>query len=185
MPQIIGTAVSDTVAAIKARHGEQTLAKVLDHLDDEAKRLFNAPIESWKWYSLDAFVDLIDADVRETAHGDRAVLIERTKRVVDAQLRGIDNLLADMDSPKFVITRVAIIHQSYFQSIQIIPEIDDGPRATIKYIGLQRNHDILEPIFIGFYIKALEICGARDISAKFTKPVSEGAAYSEITATWA
>jgi hypothetical protein len=185
MPQIIGTAVLDTVAAIKARHGEQTLAKILGQLNGEAKHLFNAPIESWKWYSLDAFVDLLDADVRETAHGDRTVLVERSKKVVDAQLRGVDNLLTDMDSPKFVITRVAIIHQSYFEGIQIIPEIEEGPRATIKYIGLQKNHDILEPILIGFYIKALEICGARDISARFTLPISQAAPYSEITITWA
>jgi len=37
MAEIIGSVLADSVAAIKARHGEQGLAKIIKHLDGEAK----------------------------------------------------------------------------------------------------------------------------------------------------
>jgi hypothetical protein len=184
MAQIIGSAVLNTFAAIKARHGEQGLAKILAQLDGEAKRIFTSPIEPWKWYPLDSFVEFLEADIRETAEGDRRVLIERSKKVVESQLRDIESIVVTIDSPKFVINRVAVIHGTQLQGVQIIPEIEDGSRATIKYIGFAKHHDIFEWILIGFYLKALEMCGAKDISANFTVPISAGGAYSEITITW-
>jgi hypothetical protein len=185
MPQISGSVILDTLKAIRARRGDQELAKILSHLDGEAKLIFDARIESWEWYPVDAFVSFLETDIRETASGDRKVLIQRSKKVIEAQLRGIYGFLVKMGSPEFVIKRIATIHESYFQGIQIIPEIEDGPRATIKYIGFEKHHDIMEYVVIGFFLKALEVCGAREISVVFTVPISQGAAYSEVTLAWA
>ena len=185
MPQISGSVLLDTIKAVKARSGDQELAKILAHLDGEAKLIFNSPIESWKWYPVDAFVRFLETDIRETAGGDRRVLIERSKKVVEAQLRGVYGVVVKLGSAKFVINRIATIHASYFQGVQIIPEIEDGPRATIKYIGFEKHHDMMEYIVIGFFLKALEICGARDVSVIFTVPISQGAAFSEVTIAWA
>jgi hypothetical protein len=185
MPQVSGSVLLDTVKAVRARSGDQELAKIVAHLDAGAKPIFDAPIESWKWYPVDAFVSFLETDIRETAGGDRKVLIERSKKVVESQLHGIYGFLVKLGSPKFVINRIATIHASYFQGVQIIPEIEDGPRATIKYIGFEKHHDIMEYLVIGFFLKALEVCGARDISVVFTVPISQGAAFSEVTMTWA
>jgi hypothetical protein len=146
MPQISGSVLLDTIKAVKTRQGDQEFAKILAHLHGEAKLIFNAPIESWRWYPVDAFVSFLETDIRETADGDRRVLIERSKKVIESQLHGIYKFLVRIGSPKFVINRIATIHASYFQGVQIIPEIEDGPRATIKYIGFEKHHDIMEYI---------------------------------------
>jgi hypothetical protein len=185
MPQISGSVLLDTIKAVKTRQGDQEFAKILAHLHGEAKLIFNAPIESWRWYPVDAFVGFLETDIRETADGDRRVLIKRSKNVIESQLHGIYKFLVRIGSPKFVINRIATIHASYFQGVQIIPEIEDGPRATIKYIGFEKHHDIMEYIVIGFFLQALEVCGAREISVVFTVPISRGAAYSEVTIAWA
>jgi len=184
MPQISGSVLLDTMKAVKIRQGDQTLAKILADLDGETKLIFDAPIESWRWYPVDAFVSFLETDIRETADGDRRVLIERSGKVVESQLRGIYKFLVRIGSPKFVINRIATIHSSYFQGVQIIPEIEDGPSATIKYIGFEKHHDIMEYVVIGFFLRALEICGARELSVVFTVPISRGAAYSEVTIAW-
>jgi hypothetical protein len=184
MPQVSGSSLLDAMKAVKARSGDSELAKVLAQLDGEAKPIFDARIETWKWYPVDAFVNFLETDIRETAGGDRTVLIERSKKVIESQLHGIYKFVVKLGSPKFVINRIATIHESYFQGIQIIPEIEDGPSATIKYIGFEKHHDIMEYVIIGFFLKALEVCGARDISVIFTVPISQGAAYSEVTIAW-
>jgi hypothetical protein len=185
MPQISGSVLLDTISAVKARSGDQEFARILAHLDGEAKLIFTSPIESWKWYPVDAFVSFLETDIRETAGGDRKVLIERSKQVVESQLHGIYKFVVKLGSSKFVINRIATIHASYFQGIQIIPEIEEGCRATIKYIGFEKHHDIMEYVVIGFFLKALEVCGARDVSVVFTVPISRGAAFSEVTIVWA
>ncbi|MGA8767494.1 MAG: hypothetical protein WB559_10775 [Candidatus Acidiferrales bacterium] len=112
MPQIRGSVFLDTIQAVKVRRGDQELAKILAHLDGEAKQMFNAPIEPWKWYPVDAFVSFLETDIRETADGDRRVLIERSKKVIELHLHGIYKLFVKIGSPKFVINRIATIHAS-------------------------------------------------------------------------
>ncbi|HKV04407.1 MAG TPA: hypothetical protein VJO53_04785 [Candidatus Acidoferrales bacterium] len=185
MAQISGISVLDAVNAVKARIGEQDFARIVEQLGGEAKTIFSEPIQSWKWYPLDAFVEFLETDIRETAHGDREVLITRSEKVVESQLHGIYGIVVKLGSPEFVIKRIATVHASYFQGIQIIPEIEDYPKAVIKYLGFEKHHDILEYVLIGFYRKALEICGAKQVAVKFTVPISAGAAFSELTITWA
>src|SRR6266571_801754 len=89
MAQIKGTVLLDTIAAIKARAGESELTKIVKGLNGEARNLFEGPIYSSTWYSLDAFVNFLEVDIRETANGVREVLSERSEKVIEKQLSGI------------------------------------------------------------------------------------------------
>jgi hypothetical protein len=184
MTGIKGTALIDTIKAIKARAGEAELAKILQHLDGEAKTIFESPILPSAWYPLDAFVDFLEADIRETAGGDREALIARSEKVIEAQLRGIYKIFIKLGSPEFVIKRISAVHSTYFKGIQIIPELEDSNRAVIKYVGFKSGHEIMAYVIVGFYRKALEICGAKQVAVNFTIPISAGGAYAEMIITW-
>jgi hypothetical protein len=184
LPAIKGTALIDSLKAIRKRGGEKELARILAHLQGEAKEIFEKPIDAGAWYSIDAFTDFLEADVRETANGNRDVLIGRAEKVIESQLRGVYRVFVKLGSPGYVITRIALVHAKYFEGIQIIPEVDRNSRATIKYIGFQARHSILEYTIIGFYRKALQISGAKQIAVKISVPMSDDKPYSEITITW-
>ncbi|HYL63862.1 MAG TPA: hypothetical protein VE077_14680 [Candidatus Methylomirabilis sp.] len=183
MPDIKGSVVLDALAAIKARSGESELAKIIASLSDSSRAVFEKPIYLSEWYSLDAFVEFLDADIRETAGGDRNVLTQRSEKVIEAQLRGVYKIFVKMGSPGFVITRISAVHATYFRGVQIIPEVEDHS-AVIKYVGFQKHHDILEYTIPGFFRKALEISGAKQVQLKFTIPISAGGPYSELTIRW-
>ncbi len=183
MAQIKGTVLLDTIAAIKARAGESELTKIVKGLNGEARNLFEGPIYSSTWYSLDAFVNFLEVDIRETANGVREVLSERSEKVIEKQLSGIYKVFVKVGSPGFVINRIAAVHATYFEGIQIIPEIEDH-KAVIKYVGFQKQHEIMEYAIIGFYRKALELCGAKEVALHFSVPIATGGAYSELTISW-
>ena len=185
MARIKGTALIDTLKAIKERGGEEELARIFAHLEGEAKNVFEGPIQPWNWYSIDAFTDFLEADVRETANGNPDVLIGRAEKVIESQLRGIYRIFIKLGSPGYVIKRIASVHATYFEGIQIIPEVDEDSRATIKYVGFKKRHRILEYTITGFHRKALEISGAKQISVNFSVPMSDDTPYSEVTITWA
>jgi hypothetical protein len=182
--EIKGTVLLDTLKAIKARGGEAAMARILASLDEASRKVFDSPIQASSWYPLDAFTEFLEADIRETANGDREVLIRRSEKVIESQLRGIYKIFVAFGSPRFVITRISAVHATYFKGIQIIPEID-SQSATIRYAGFGKQHEIMECPVIGFFRKALEISGASRVKMEFTIPISKGEAYSELTITWA
>jgi hypothetical protein len=183
--EIKGTALMDTIKAIKARAGEQEFARIVSLLDGDAKAIFESPISPSSWYSLDAFVEFLETDIRETAHGDRTVLIARAEKVIEAQLRGVYKVFIQMGSPAFVIKRIAAVHATYFRGVNIIPELDDSNLAVIKYAGFASRHEIMSYAIIGFFRKALDISGAKQVKVEFSIPISAGGDYAELLITWA
>jgi hypothetical protein len=185
MAEIKGTALISTIEAIKARGGELEWSRIVSHLEEPAKTMFSQAIFPSNWYSLDAFVDFLEVDIRETAGGNREVLVTRSGKVIEAQLTGVYKVFVRIGSPSFVIKRIAAVHATYFKGVSIEPRFEGERKAIVKYVGFKKNQSILECVVVGFFRKALEISGARQISVNFTLPISKGADCSEVTITWA
>lgn len=183
MADIKGSVVLDSLAAIRARSGEAELKKIMASLSEASREMFEKPIYISEWYSLDAFAEFLEADVRVTAGGDRNVLSQRSEKVIETQLRGVYKIFVKFGSPGFVITRISAVHATYFKGVQIIPEVEDHS-AVIKYVGFQKQHEIFEYTISGFFRKALEISGAKQVALKFTIPISAGEPYSELAIQW-
>lgn len=54
----------------------------------------------------------------------------------------------------------------------------------IRYTGFSKQHRLIEYIMIGFYQKALQICGGREVRAEMSVPIADGAEFSELHVTW-
>jgi alkanesulfonate monooxygenase SsuD/methylene tetrahydromethanopterin reductase-like flavin-dependent oxidoreductase (luciferase family) len=184
MLHIKGTAVLDTFAAIKARAGKETLDKIVARLDDQAKEAFQEPISPSSWYSCDAFARFLEADIQETAGGNEEELIKRAEIVIEKQLSGVYKMFVKLGSPEFVIRRIAAVHATYFDGVQIIPEMKGSNGATIQYVGFSRQHKILGFVIIGFFRKALGISGAKRVNAHFTVPIEAGEKFCELALHW-
>jgi hypothetical protein len=184
MAEIKGATLIQSIEAIKARDGDHALAAIMAQLDPQSRSLFEGRILPWNWYSLDAFAAFLEADIRVTANNDREALILRSEKVIEAQLKGIYKVFIRFGSPAYVIKRIASVHETYFRGIHFIPEFDDSKQAVIKYMGFQSRHEILSYTIIGFYRKALEISGAKRVSANFTVPISAGGEFAELKITW-
>jgi hypothetical protein len=102
--EIKGTVLLDTLKAIKARGGDGELARIRASLSEASRKVFESSIQASNWYPLDAFTEFLEVDIRETANGDREVLIKRSEKVIESQLRGIYKIFAAFGSPRFVIT---------------------------------------------------------------------------------
>lgn len=185
MAEIKGTALIDTIKAIKARSGAEGFEKILNKLNGEARSIFEGRVSPSSWYPLDAFVDFLETDVRETANGDREVLIARSEKVIETHLRGIYKVFVQLGSPAFVVKRISAIHATYFKGVNIIPELSDANEAVIKYAGFQPRHEIMGYVILGFFRKALEISGAKQVTVKWSIPISVKGDYAEVKITWA
>jgi hypothetical protein len=183
MVKIKGSALLDTIRTVKGREGEHRYEAIVALLDDETKTIFQGAIFDASWYPLNGFVAFLAAGLRLSGDDER-VLIRRSEAVVERQLRGIYRVFVRLRSPESVIKRIGTIHQTYFTGVDIRFELPEPGRAKIQFSGFEAQHRLLEYVLIGFYRKALELCGAKFVVAEFTVPMAGSGRVCELSVTW-
>lgn len=98
-------------------------------------------------------------------------MIIRSEAVIERQLSGIYRIFVRLGSPEFVIRRIAAVHSTYFDGVEIIPQMTGTNSASIRYVGFAPQHRIIGFVIIGFFRKALEISGATQIDVHFRVPI--------------
>jgi len=185
MVNIKGTAVADAIEGVKARSGEQTYSSIVGLLQGETRALFErATVLATNWYPLDAFVEFLEMDLRVTAQGDEQALIRRSEIVIERQLRGIYRLFVKLGSTRFLLDRISLIHQTYFQGVDVEVKLPSPGKAIVRYTGFAGKHRLIGLSIIGFYRKALQLSGAKEVQATFTVPIDDDKGYCELLLTW-
>jgi hypothetical protein len=182
--QIKGSAIQETINQIKNRAGEDAFQKILALLDEEARNVFKGEIYSSTWYPLDLFARFLELEIRVLADGKEEMVTRGSEAVIERQLRGIYKAFVKLGSPEFVIKRIAAVHETYFQGVPIDVQLAGHGKAVIKYTGFEKQHRIMGFAIIGFFKKALEISGAKDVVLYFTTPIEEGKGYAELSISW-
>ncbi len=184
MVQIKGSAIKETTAQIKSRAGEAAFQKILGLLDDETRKICEGDIFSSSWYPLDLFTRFLEIEIKVLADGNEEMVTRGSEAVIERQLRGIYKAFVKLGSQEFVIKRIAAVHATYFQGVPIEVQLEGNNRAVVKYTGFEKRHRIMGFAIVGFFKKALEISGAKDVAICFSTPIEEGKGYSELSIAW-
>jgi len=184
MVQIKGSAIKETINQIKARSGEDALQKIFGLLDEETLTICRGDIYSSSWYPLDIFTRFLEIEIKVLADGREEMVTRGSEVVIEKQLRGIYKAFVKFGSPEFVIKRIAAVHATYFQGVPIDVQLVGQGKAVVRYTGFGKQHRIMGFAIIGFFKKALEISGAKDVVLRFTVPIEEGKEFAELSIAW-
>ena len=184
MVQIKGSAIKETTDQIKSRAGEAAFQKILGLLDEETRKVCEGEVFSSTWYPLDLFTRFLEIEIRVLANGKEEMVTRGSEAVIERQLRGIYKAFVKLGSPEFVVKRIAAVHATYFQGVPIDVQLQGNNRALVKYTGFEKQHRIMGFAIVGFFKKALEISGAKDVVIFFSTPIEEGKGYSELSIAW-
>jgi hypothetical protein len=187
MIQIKGKVVKDSIDTVKKRSGEQIYNQIIASMNENTRKIFdkNHTILATEWIPLDAFVRFLEMDLKLTANGDENELIKRSEKIIEAQLKGIFKVFVKLGSPQFVINKISITHKSYFKGVSIEVTEESLNKAKIRYIGFEKQHRLIGFAIIGFYKKALEISGAKQIDIKFITSIEHNKGYCDLSISWA
>ncbi|HTT32599.1 MAG TPA: hypothetical protein VMH48_03270 [Methylomirabilota bacterium] len=184
MVQIKGSAIQDTINQILRRSGDDALQKILDQLDNEARAVFQNEIFASTWYPLDVFTRFLELEIKILAGGNEEMVTRGSEAVIERQLRGIYKAFVKLGSPEFVIKRIAAVHATYFDGVPIEVDMPAPRSAIVRYRGFQKQHRIMGFAILGFFKKALEISGAKDVALQFTVPIEQGGEFAELSINW-
>jgi hypothetical protein len=184
MVQIKGSGIKETIDQIKSRAGDEAFRKILGLLDAEARKVFGGEIFSSSWYPLDLFTHFLEVEIRVLANGNEEMVTRGAEAVNERQLRGIYKAFVKEGAPEFVIERIAAVHATFFQGVTINVELLQPGKALLRYVGFERRHRIIGFAIIGFFKKALELSGTKDVVIYFPVRIEDGEKYSELSITW-
>lgn len=182
-PEIKGTALCDGLASFRRREGSAGYQRLLALFDEPTRALFQGEIYPTRWYPLDTFIAFLEATLRATG-ADEDALIQRSEAVISNQLRGLYRVFVRFASAEFMLRRMAVVHQTYFRGVRISVEFLGRGNASVRYDGLAPRHRLLECVIVGFYRKALLLCGARDVEVQVAMPIEAGESYAEFRLSW-
>lgn len=184
MIEIKGAVIIDTINAVKTRSGEQVFNNILSQLDEQTKLIFSNALLATNWYSFDGFIKFLELDIKFTANGNKKELQKRSEALIEKQLTGIYKIFVKFGSPEFVLTRMSSLHQRYFNGVNIEVTMEGSIKAIIKYIGFSKQHKLFEYSLLGFYKKAMEISGAKNVQIKYLTSMEEDKGFCDLEITW-
>lgn len=184
MVEVKGSIVNEYIIAVKKRVGDQIYNTIISQLDDRSRLLFEKPISDTDWFSLDAYVNFLELDIKLTANGDENVLINRAETLIEKLFKGIFWIFVKLASPESFLRYHAIAHQDYFRGISIKRKCDEQNGAIITYTGFEKQQKLIGLLIIGFYRKALETLGAKDTHVQFLTRIEDDKGYSELKIMW-
>ncbi len=185
MVEIKGSVVGDAIKIIKSKYGEQTLNTVFGLLKPETCAVFDSKrVIPMNWYALDDFIKFLEADLKVTSNGNEEDLIKRSEDLIGAQLTGIYKIFVKLGSPEFVLTRIATVNQTYFRGVTVEVNLPAPRNAVVRLTGFAKEHRLIGLSIIGFYKKALEVSGAKNIKAEYTTSIEEDKGFCELDLRW-
>jgi hypothetical protein len=182
-PLIKGTAVLDGLKALEARRGPQGVAEVVARMRPSLRSIFDGHnLSPATWYSLDAFTEFLRCTLNP---GEPVTLLaQRSEAAVEKQLRGVYRMFVRFGSPAFILKRMSVVHGTYFRRVEISVCDLAKTSATIRYTGFKVQHQVLEPVIIGFYRKALQLSGANGCAVEARVPIGSGRGEAEYLIRW-
>jgi hypothetical protein len=73
---------------------------------------------------------------------------------------------------------------TYFSGVTIDVRSTGVNQVAVKYVGFEPQHRLMEFAILGFFRKALEISGAKQITADFSTAAAENRGYWELDLKW-
>jgi hypothetical protein len=184
MLQTKGSVVKGAIENTKESFGEKEYNRLINLLDEEERKLFLNPISTSGWYPFNTYTHFLDVLVREKFDGNPKGLIKAAEKATEKQLKGIYSAFVKDNSPEFLMEKISTLHTVYLKGVKIESSMVAAGKGKIRYVGFEKKHAVFECVLIGFYHKAAQIYGAKNVKVEFTTQISEEKGYAEIVITW-
>ena len=182
--KVKGAVVKSTHDFIKNKFPDK-YTEWIAQLPKDSKKIFSEPIMSTEWYAAESSVivptrlasKMLFSNAQEGAW-------QAGRYSADVGLKGVYKVFVLLATPKFVIQRSTQVMVTMYKPAEMqIVELNKNS-SILRAVQLPINNEIIEYRMAGWMERALEICGAKNISVSITKHLSQGDSYTEFQGSW-
>jgi hypothetical protein len=186
MAKVKGVQIKAIIAFLKKRFGEDAVNAAIDGLPDEVRKLWPQSLLDSSWYSY-SILRPIRGISRALAPGQEDLALDMGKFIADYTLGGLYRSVLEKD-PLKQVQKFSWVHDLFYQDCQKIETATVSPTSCIvRY----RYEDGIRPArsscvsALGFWLRAVELSGGKNVRGEQAKCVREGKDCCEFVLSWA
>ena len=155
-------------------------------LPQTSQKIYNEPIIATDWYEVESGVSIPTKLIGEMFYNFNVKKAAWDSGYYSAKvaLSGIYKVFVLISTPAFIMSRAGKILSSFYDQA-IIKVVDSRSKGiTLHMTEFPGANEILDNRIAGWMIKALEICGCKNLESKITKSIAKGDEYTEFVIDW-
>lgn len=184
--EIKGTGIKTTRDFVKATFPTQ-YDHWLESLPEKTKALYSSPmINMAGWYPMkEAYQAAIDKIITMFYGGNEKTGAEALGRFsADIALKGIYKLYLMVATPQYLMQRASVVFSTFYAPCEIKVSESSGKSVTMQVPKFPEMTIAVECRIAGWCVRALELCGCKNVQYKITKSLTKGDILTEIVYSW-
>jgi len=185
-PEIKGVQIRAAYLYLKDRYGEQAVNAALTALGPEDRLLMPSMLLDSNWYSHTAWRAVRRVSRALDPKADKDFAVGMGKYMAEYSFTGVYRSLLGSDPAKLV-EKFTWIHDLFYRNVCVLDARNTGKGSAL--VSYYYNKDVTVTgaaclILMGFWIKTLEMSGAKDVQGSHTKCFAKGADCCQYSLTW-
>jgi hypothetical protein len=173
VPHIKGLAFRGMLDSLKRLKGDEAVRRTVDRLPADLAKTARAELfVTHAWYPLSDYAQLLRA-MMEANRGGIELICALSREATLQDFRGIYRILVAIVSPSFLMKRVPMLFNRYYDTGRVVIEATPGT-ATARYEGCKGFDHLLWNDSIYGSKAVLEACGAKDIDFRILAGGNDG-----------
>jgi len=155
-------------------------------LPSDSQKVYNEVVNATEWYDVESSVLIPTRLVGEMFYNFNVKKAAWDSGYYSAKvaLTGIYKVFVLISTPAFMMSRAGKIMSSFYDQavIKVVENRHKG--ITLHMTEFPGANEILDNRISGWMVKALEICGCKDLEAKITRSIAKGDSLTEFVINW-
>lgn len=184
--EIKGTAIKTTREFVKVNFPTR-YDEWINSLPDKTRAIYSsAMINMAGWYPMKEDYQVpIEKIVQMFYAGNTKVACETIGRFsAELALTGIYKLFLMVATPKYLMTRASVVFTTYYLPSEIKVSESSSKSVTMHITKFADITPGIEYRIAGWCVRAVELCGCKNVQYKITKSLLKGDPYTEFLYSW-
>ena len=184
--EIKGTAIKTTRDFVKTNFPAK-YDEWINALPEKTKAIYSsAMINMAGWYPMKEHYQIpIEKIIEMFYGGNTKVAGEAIGRFsADLALTGIYKLFLMIATPKYLMTRASVVFSTYYLPCEVKVSESSSKSVSMQVTKFPDMSAAIEYRIAGWCVRALELCGCKNVQYKTIKSLLKGDGYTEIVYSW-
>jgi len=184
-PGIRGSVLASRLKFLRERGGPEARERVLSTLPREDQEVLRGWLQATAWYPFELNKRLDDAIARELSPDDRRrAFLEMGRASAEANLLAGQRAFVKPGDPQFLLKGAPEIYAAYYATGRRVYEKTDDCSAVLRtYDAVSVTAEDCLTV-VGWHVRAIELCGGRNVEVAETRCRARGDPYCEYRCTW-
>jgi predicted hydrocarbon binding protein len=181
MGRVKGGKISNKLAFLKDNYGEAMIRRVIDSMDSMDQLSLKIILDT-AWYEIELYDRLMTAICKTAAAGDESVYTSIGHYSAEQSFTNVYKAFRGK-SPEDLLRKIVSMHAMRNDPADMKIVHQEASHCVVRIIE-PRSTVVICKVAHGFYVRAVELCGASDVRVKEISCSGKGQPFCQFDLRW-